>query len=113
MHVATGPETLSGGTPENSLYLSEGIHEIMEIVPTVPKLDRLRGALRGSEYGEEEWDNDMPEEELFDQVWKPHNQPDPSLATFRSSADIRGQSWLISFKRATWSSQKPSKTTIF
>ena len=68
MHVATGSEEVSRATREDHLFLSEGIHEIMEIVPTVPKLDRLRGTLRGSEYGEEEWENEMQEEETNEQV---------------------------------------------
>jgi Sister chromatid cohesion protein Dcc1 len=67
LHVATGTQELSYAGAEGDLFLSEAIHEIMELVPTVPKLDRLKGALRGSEYGEEEWDNETRDEPM-DQV---------------------------------------------
>jgi sister chromatid cohesion protein DCC1 len=51
--VATGT-----GVSQNDISLSEDIHEIMELVPTMPKLDRLRGMLRGSEYGEDQISED-------------------------------------------------------
>lgn len=61
LHVATGSQELSYAGTGDELFLGEAIHEIMELVPTVPKLDRLKGALRGSEYGEEDWDVEMKE----------------------------------------------------
>lgn len=67
LHVATG-STLPSAGPGPDLFLSEAIHEVMEIIPTVPRLDRLKGALRGSEYGEEGWGDEMRGEESLDQV---------------------------------------------
>lgn len=37
----------------DEVFIHDDIHEIMEIVPTVPKLERIRAVLRGSEYGKE------------------------------------------------------------
>jgi hypothetical protein len=51
--VATGT-----GLSQNDIAFSEDIHEIMELVPAVPKLDRLVGMLRGSEYGEDQMSED-------------------------------------------------------
>jgi len=64
LHVATGSEEVSYAEIGDELFLGETIHEIMELVPTVPKLDRLKGALRGSEYGEEGWDTKIRENSL-------------------------------------------------
>ncbi|KIM31341.1 hypothetical protein M408DRAFT_15130 [Serendipita vermifera MAFF 305830] len=86
LHVTTGPEDSLGSGPGNSIFLNEGIHEIMEIVPTVPKLDRLRGILRGSEYGEEEWDNDMRNEESLDQEQRRYSRAE--LAQIIQASDV-------------------------
>lgn len=51
--VATGT-----GVSQNDIAFSEDIHEIMELVPAIPKLDRLIGMLRGSEYGEDQMSED-------------------------------------------------------
>jgi hypothetical protein len=51
MVVVTGSKSIPAS---NEVYLSEEIHEIMELVPIVPKLDRINGMLRGSEYREED-----------------------------------------------------------
>ena len=64
LHVATGSEEVTYAGIGDELFLGEAIHEIMELVPTVPKLDRLKGALRGSEYGEEEWDTKVREDSM-------------------------------------------------
>ena len=44
--------------------IQEGLHEILELTPTVPKLHRLRGMLRGMEWdeGQEEGDVDLQED---------------------------------------------------
>lgn len=39
-----------------SLVLHEEIHEIMELVPAVPKLERLNGLLRGLQYDDDDED---------------------------------------------------------
>ncbi|PVG02456.1 hypothetical protein CPB86DRAFT_725555 [Serendipita vermifera] len=60
MVVVTGSKS---SPASNDVYLSEDIHEIMELVPIVPKLDRINGMLRGSEYREEDA---MEEDETYD-----------------------------------------------
>lgn len=53
--------TTGVGTSQLDILLGEEIHEIMELVPAVPKLDRLKGMLRGSEYGEDQMSEDENE----------------------------------------------------
>lgn len=48
MIVATG-----SGSSASQLILGDEIHEIMEMLPSVPKLERLNALLKGSEYGED------------------------------------------------------------
>lgn len=45
--IATG--SLTDGQEE--VFIQDEIHEIMEIIPTVPRLERIRAVLRGCEYG--------------------------------------------------------------
>jgi hypothetical protein len=117
LHVATGSEEVPYARTGEELFLGEAIHEIMELVPTVPKLDRLKGALRGSEYGVEEWDTRIREDSVEQVPFDPPTLPMPWLSTYvvniRSSGNTPAQRWLKSYKPVRWNSQRPSEISIF
>ena len=58
MILANGRHLAEAEEATDDLFLGSDIHEIMEIVPTMPKVERLLGMLRGSEYGEDEAGSD-------------------------------------------------------
>jgi hypothetical protein len=86
LHVATGSEEMTYAGIGDELFLNEAIHEIMELVPTVPKLDRLKGALHGSEYGEEEWDTKIRDKPVEQVPFSPPNTMDLNLCGQYSGA---------------------------
>ncbi|KAG9057029.1 hypothetical protein FS842_008863 [Serendipita sp. 407] len=60
--IVNGPKS-NEALANDGIFINDEIHEVMETVPMVPKLDRLYGVLRGSEYGEDEEDR-MDEDDL-------------------------------------------------
>jgi len=61
--VLSSPDPTSSDVGE-SVVVRDELHEIMELAPTVPKLDRLHAMLRGCEYREDEEEvNDEPMDE--------------------------------------------------
>ncbi|KIP11526.1 hypothetical protein PHLGIDRAFT_99307 [Phlebiopsis gigantea 11061_1 CR5-6] len=49
--VVTPPVDASGD-PDTDVVIQDTIHEVLELVPTLPRLQRLNGMLRGREYDE-------------------------------------------------------------
>lgn len=49
--VVTSPEDDCGGSGSD-VVIRDTIHEVLEVVPTLPRLQRLTGMLRGQEYDE-------------------------------------------------------------
>ncbi|KAF9008993.1 sister chromatid cohesion protein Dcc1 [Cyathus striatus] len=45
---------ITGSTVENKIEIHDQVSEIIELMPAVPKLHKLRSLLRGMEYGEDE-----------------------------------------------------------
>ncbi|KAI0790829.1 sister chromatid cohesion protein Dcc1 [Abortiporus biennis] len=62
--VVTPPMNNSEGNPDTDVVIRDELHEILELVPCVPKLQGLRGMLRGRVYdeGHEDEDEDMDED---------------------------------------------------
>lgn len=59
--VVTGPSlSASDNTEENVVVVRDQVQRILELAPIPPKLDRLRGLLRGHEYDE---DHDLYDEQ--------------------------------------------------
>lgn len=52
-----------GGKPQeaDAIVIQESLNEILELVPAVPRLHRLRGLLRGMEWEEGHEDEDYDE----------------------------------------------------
>ena len=60
MLVVTPPSIDASDDASNDIFIRDTIHEILELVPTLPKLQKLSGMLRGREYDEgHDEDDDM------------------------------------------------------
>jgi len=53
------PSTFNSSSEREAVFIRDELHEILEITPTVPKLHKLSGLLRGREYDE----SDEPDSE--------------------------------------------------
>ena len=58
--MVTPPPNDASGDASKDVVIRDTIHEILELVPTLPKLQKLSGMLRGREYDEgHDEDEDM------------------------------------------------------
>lgn len=54
------PPVGASGNPDTDVVIQDTIHEVLELIPTLPRLQRLNGMLRGREYDEgHDEDEDM------------------------------------------------------
>lgn len=58
MLVVTPPPDTAGNTSED-IVIRDTVHEVLELVPSLPRLQRLNGMLRGREYDEGHEDEEM------------------------------------------------------
>lgn len=84
--------------PAEEVFIRDQLNEIIELVPSVPRLHKLTSLLRGREYDEGHEDEDMASDDEDGQSVRTHSH---SYCIYQADAVVAGSQQAIHLRRCT------------